>query len=101
VDAVPGYRRRFGRVFPGVRAGAPVDIEMFARAIAEFEFSLTFADAPIDRYARGDNEHATYTFGAQVGDAIVAYSFPAKKLNCMSRVAVTPAKVTKSKLGIQ
>ncbi|KWV11862.1 hypothetical protein NYQ43_13850 [Xanthomonas translucens pv. translucens] len=52
-------------------------------------------------YARGDNEHATYTFGAQVGDAIVAYSFPAKKLDCMSRVAVTPAKVTKSKLGIQ
>jgi cytochrome c peroxidase len=26
---------------------------MFARAIAEFEFSLTFANAPIDRYARG------------------------------------------------
>jgi cytochrome c peroxidase len=28
---------------------------MFARAIAEFEFSLTFATAPIDRYARGDS----------------------------------------------
>jgi cytochrome c peroxidase len=27
---------------------------MFARAIAEFEFTLTFARAPIDRYARGD-----------------------------------------------
>jgi cytochrome c peroxidase len=27
---------------------------MFARTIAEFEFTLTFADAPIDRYARGD-----------------------------------------------
>jgi cytochrome c peroxidase len=55
VNAVPGYRRRFGKVFPGVREGAPVDFEMFARAIAEFEFSLTFADAPIDRYARGAN----------------------------------------------
>jgi len=52
-------------------------------------------------YARGDNEHATYTFGAQVGDAIVAYSFPAKKLDCMNHVAVTPAKATKSKFGIQ
>ena len=26
----------------------------FGRAIAEFEFTLVFADAPIDRYARGD-----------------------------------------------
>jgi cytochrome c peroxidase len=55
VNAVPGYRRLFGEVFSGVRDGAPVDFEMFARAIAEFEFSLTFADAPIDRYARGAN----------------------------------------------
>jgi cytochrome c peroxidase len=55
VNAVPGYRRLFGEVFPAVRDGAPVDFEMFARAIAEFEFSLTFADAPIDRYARGAN----------------------------------------------
>jgi cytochrome c peroxidase len=53
VDAVPAYRRLFGQVFPAVSDGAPVDFEMFARAIAEFEFSLTFADAPIDRYARG------------------------------------------------
>jgi cytochrome c peroxidase len=28
---------------------------MFARAIAEFEFSLTFANAPLDRFARGDD----------------------------------------------
>jgi cytochrome c peroxidase len=27
---------------------------MFALAIAEFEFTLTFANAPIDRYARGE-----------------------------------------------
>ena len=27
---------------------------MFGRAIAEFEFTLIFADAPIDRFARGD-----------------------------------------------
>jgi cytochrome c peroxidase len=55
VNGVPGYRRLFGEVFPTVRDGAPVDFEMFARAIAEFEFSLVFADAPIDRYARGAN----------------------------------------------
>jgi cytochrome c peroxidase len=32
---------------------------MFARAIAEFEFSLTFANAPIDRYARGELDSMT------------------------------------------
>ena len=32
---------------------------MFGRAIAEFEFTLVFADAPIDRFARGD--HAAMT----------------------------------------
>jgi cytochrome c peroxidase len=40
-------------VFPHVRAGAPITIDDFARAIAEFQFTLVFADAPIDRYARG------------------------------------------------
>ncbi|WP_367786579.1 MULTISPECIES: hypothetical protein [unclassified Stenotrophomonas] len=52
-------------------------------------------------YARGDSEHATYTFGAQVGDAIIAYSFPAKKLNCMNRVEITPAAVTKARLRMK
>jgi cytochrome c peroxidase len=55
LDRVPAYRRLFGEIFASVRDGAPIQYEMFARAIAEFEFSLTFADAPIDRYARGDS----------------------------------------------
>jgi cytochrome c peroxidase len=54
VDAVPEYRKLFGQVFPSVRWGAPITFEMFARAIAEFEFSLTFANAPVDRFARGE-----------------------------------------------
>jgi cytochrome c peroxidase len=32
---------------------------MFARAIAEFEFTLIFADAPVDRFARGDRHAMT------------------------------------------
>jgi len=36
-----------------VKYGAPISYEMLARAIAEFEFTLVFADAPIDRFARG------------------------------------------------
>jgi cytochrome c peroxidase len=47
------YRRLFARSFDHVKAGAPITFDDFARAIAEFEFTLVFADAPIDRYARG------------------------------------------------
>jgi cytochrome c peroxidase len=47
------YRRLFGRIFPAVRRGAPIDFTMFGLAIAEFEFTLTFADAPLDQFARG------------------------------------------------
>jgi cytochrome c peroxidase len=50
----PGYRARFGDVFPEVAAGAPIDFSMFGRAIAEFEFSVLRADAPLDRFARGN-----------------------------------------------
>jgi cytochrome c peroxidase len=49
----PGYRAAFARVFRHIRDGAPITFDEFARAIAEFEFTLVFADAPIDRYARG------------------------------------------------
>ena len=54
LNAVPGYRELFGAIYPDVRAGGPITYDMFASAIAEFEFSLTYADAPVDRYARGE-----------------------------------------------
>jgi hypothetical protein len=54
LNAVRGYRRLFGAVFPDVRRGGPITFDMVAAAIAEFEFSLTFATAPIDKFARGD-----------------------------------------------
>jgi len=47
------YRERFARVFSHVKAGHAITFDDFALAIAEFEFTLVFADAPIDRYARG------------------------------------------------
>src|SRR5258705_8034984 len=47
------YQKLFAEVFPEVRNGAPIDFDMFGKVTAEFEFSLIFADAPIDRYARG------------------------------------------------
>jgi cytochrome c peroxidase len=48
------YRKLFGRMFPEVKAGGPITFDHFGLAIAEFEFSLVFANAPIDRYARGE-----------------------------------------------
>ena len=47
------YRQLFARSFAHVKNGAPITFNDFARAIAEFEFTLIFADAPIDNYARG------------------------------------------------
>jgi len=56
LNASLAYRQLFGAVFPSVAAGGPIDFSMFGRAIAEFEFTLIFADAPIDRFARGEHE---------------------------------------------
>ena len=53
------YRKLFAKSFPGVKDGAPITYEMFAQAIAEFEFTLTFANAPIDRFARGETDAMT------------------------------------------
>ena len=53
IDAVGEYRERFAKSFPSVREGGAITFDMVALAIAEFEFTLVFADAPIDRFARG------------------------------------------------
>ena len=59
LNATPAYRQLFGEVFPEVAAGAPIDFFMFGKAIAEFEFTLVFADAPIDHFARGERSAMT------------------------------------------
>jgi cytochrome c peroxidase len=53
------YRRLFGELFPKVAAGNPIAFNMFGFAIAEFELTLTFANAPIDRFARGHRDAMT------------------------------------------
>jgi cytochrome c peroxidase len=59
LNASAAYRKLFGQHFPSVKAGGPVTYEMLARAIAEFEFTLVFADAPIDKFARGQKNAMT------------------------------------------
>ena len=53
LNDTPAYRTLFGGVYPIVRQGGPITFDMFAAATAEFEFSQTYANAPIDRFARG------------------------------------------------
>jgi cytochrome c peroxidase len=59
LNEINEYRTIFAKSFPVVKQGASIDFDMFAKAIAEFEFTMTFADAPIDRYARGDRSAMT------------------------------------------
>ena len=47
------YRKLFGQVFPEVAGGKPINFDHFGKAIAEFEFTMVFANAPLDRFARG------------------------------------------------
>ena len=56
LNASPYYRHAFARVFPRVKEGGAVEFEHFARAIAEFELTQVYANAPIDRFARGERE---------------------------------------------
>lgn len=59
LNANAEYRKLFGKNFPQVKSGAPINYEMLAQAIAEFEFTLVFADAPIDKFARGQKNALT------------------------------------------
>ena len=59
LNEIEAYQRLFSQSFPEVRGGQPITFAMFGQAIAEFEFTLVFADAPIDRFARGDRAAMT------------------------------------------
>ena len=59
IDAIQGYRDRFGALYQSVADGGPITYLMIAQALAEFQISLTFADAPVDAFARGDDAALT------------------------------------------
>ncbi len=56
LNASSAYRALFAANFPEVAQGAPIDFTMVGRAIAEFEFTLVFANSPLDRFARGNRD---------------------------------------------
>jgi cytochrome c peroxidase len=82
LNGTPEWRAIFGEVFPSVKAGGAIDFTMFGRAISEFEFTLTFADAPVDRFARGDSNAMT---PAQKKGALLFFG----KAGCVSCHAVS------------
>ncbi len=49
------YHTRFRAAFPELHDN-DITYDMLAAALAEFQISLTFANAPIDRFARGDSK---------------------------------------------
>ena len=59
LDSIPAYRKLFGKSFPEVKQGSPINFDLFGKAIAEFEFTLTFANAPIDSFASGGRNALT------------------------------------------
>lgn len=59
LNSIPVYRKLFGKSFSEVKRGTPIDFDLFGKAIAEFEFTLTFANAPLDRFARGERNALT------------------------------------------
>lgn len=82
LNASPAYRKLFGKIFPEVKNGGPITYEMLARAIAEFEFTLVFADAPIDKFARGQKNAMT---DDQKRGALIFFG----QANCVSCHAVS------------
>lgn len=77
INATPNYRFLFGQVDPAVANGAPITYDHFAAAIAEFEFTQVYANAPIDKFARGKN--AAMTTSMKKG-ALLFFG----KANCVS-----------------
>jgi cytochrome c peroxidase len=55
LNANESYRRQFRTAFPELGPNDPITFAMFGQAVAEFEFAVTFMNAPIDRFARGEN----------------------------------------------
>ncbi len=80
LNATPEYLQLFGEVFNDGATLPPggITINMRRLAIAEFQMSLPGADAPIDRYARGDDE----ALSSQEKRGALLFFGSARCLNC-------------------
>ncbi|MDD5580637.1 MAG: cytochrome c peroxidase [Methylobacter sp.] len=76
INATPEYVEMFSAIYPEA-TGGNITFAQIGAAIAEFEFTLTFADAPLDRFARGDLEALTLS---QKRGAVLFFG----KANCIA-----------------
>ncbi|MDQ3116418.1 MAG: hypothetical protein M3Q86_07380 [Verrucomicrobiota bacterium] len=81
INANESYRAAFKQAFPELKDDQAITFAMFGQAIAEFEFSVTFMNAPIDRFARGEAQAMS---NAQKRGALVFFN----KANCIQCHAV-------------
>ena len=58
INTMPKYRKLFAEIYPQVNTGG-IEFFMIGEAIAEFELFLTFANAPIDKFAIGKHNALT------------------------------------------
>ena len=81
INASEAYRAAFRKAFPELKVNQAITFAMFGQVIAEFEFTLTFMNAPIDRYVRGEVSAMT---DAQKRGAVTFFN----KANCVQGHAV-------------
>ena len=81
INANESYRAAFKQAFPELKDNEAITFAMFGQAIAEFEFSVTFMNAPVDRFARGESKAMA---DAQKRGALVFFN----KANCVQCHAV-------------
>lgn len=82
INANESYRAAFKKAFPELQDDQAITFAMFGQAIAEFEFSITFMNAPIDRFAGGETRAMS---DAQERGALVFFN----KANCVQCHAVS------------
>lgn len=54
INLIEGYRNHFALLYPTVKSGNGIEFWMIGEVLAEFQISQTYANAPIDKFARGD-----------------------------------------------
>ena len=59
INANESWSNQFLRAFKSMGSNDPVTFDMVAQSLAEFQFSLTFTNAPVDRFARGETASMT------------------------------------------
>ena len=83
LNDTPNYRQLFESAFD-LAPTDPITYDHAAKALAEFQISLTFANAPIDRFARGEH---TAMSAAEKRGALLFFG----KANCVKCHAVKGA----------